>query len=211
MAAADEEQEHRPRRSPRSSAGRSGRRWSAAGRWRRGRAASRAPPPRRGPRGPSPANTISRASPPNAITSPPRARARPISSVNTPVRAWETSSAPIRPRWASRSDSRVKPDTSAISSVASTVTCVASGVSRSHAAAVPSDVGRERPPLSRHRVDCRPFAGRPGTECAPRRAIRATHGHPHPLTRRSRTGHSSCVVPCRRSVHWCEVPASKGN
>ncbi len=44
------------RRSPRSSAGRSGRRWSAAGRWRRGRAASRAPPPRRGPRGPSPAN-----------------------------------------------------------------------------------------------------------------------------------------------------------
>ena len=85
---------------------------------------------------PSPAKTMRRASPPNAITSPPRARARPISSVNTAVRACETSSAPIRPRCASRSDRRVNPDTSAISSVASTLTWVTSGVARSHAAAV---------------------------------------------------------------------------
>ena len=80
---------------------------------------------------PSPRKRNSSASPPNLSSSPPRVAAMVSIGPKTRLSASTISSAPIRPCRESRSVRAVKPDTSAKTSVPSTVRCSAPGASSS--------------------------------------------------------------------------------
>ena len=147
---------------------------------------------------------MSSASPPNFKTSPPKRSTSAIIPVNTPVSSDVSSSAPSRPIDASRSDSRVKPERSAETSVPSKSTGADVGRPRPQAAgghtaaASPLQLQRTRVPR-----DVQPAAGIGHFYFKTNGADTRASKFP---SRRS----TACAVPIRASSRSAAVGSGRG-